>query len=154
MSGWPPGDDCRRGAGTCGGDRRDAVDPVSARPARRERPDACALACNSASADWLRVSWSRLAEDSRRAASGLRALGVGPGDHVALLLDNRSAYECFVATLGMLRRGAALVPLNTRSTAAELAYALGAADCRWLIAGAEAAERVERRGRRCRACGV
>ncbi|MGD9615547.1 MAG: class I adenylate-forming enzyme family protein [Alphaproteobacteria bacterium] len=109
----------------------------------RERPDACALACNSASGDWLRVSWSRLAEDSRRAAAGLRALGVGPGDHVALLLDNRSAYECFVATLGMLRRGAALVPLNTRSTAAELAYALGAAECRWLIAGVEAAERVE-----------
>src|SRR5689334_24329719 len=73
----------------------------------RERPDACALACHSASGDWLRVSWSRLAEDSRRAAAGLGALGVGPGDHVALLLDNRSAYECFVATLGMLRRGAA-----------------------------------------------
>ena len=52
--------------------------------------------------------------------------------------------ECFVATLGLLRRGAALVPLNTHSTEAELAYALNAADCRWLIAGAEAAERVEK----------
>ena len=110
----------------------------------RERPDACALACNSASGDWVRVSWSRLAEDSRRVAAGLRALGIEPGDHVALLLDNRSAYECFVATLGMVRCGAALVPLNTRSTEAELAYALGAADCHWLISGAEAAERVER----------
>src|SRR4051794_30455658 len=71
----------------------------------QQRPDTCALACNSASGDWVRVSWSRLAEDSRRAAAGLRALGVGPGDHVALLLDNRGAYECFVATLGLLRRG-------------------------------------------------
>jgi acyl-CoA synthetase (AMP-forming)/AMP-acid ligase II len=109
----------------------------------RERPDACALACCSASGDWVDVSWSRLAEDSRRAAAGLRAIGVEPGDHVALLLDNRSAYECFVAMLGMMRRGAALVPLNTRSTAAELAHALGAADCRWLISWVEAVERVE-----------
>src|SRR3954469_531972 len=53
----------------------------------QQRPDTCALACNSASGNWLRISWSRLAEDSRRAAAGLRALGVGPGDHVALLLD-------------------------------------------------------------------
>jgi acyl-CoA synthetase (AMP-forming)/AMP-acid ligase II len=90
----------------------------------RERPDACALACCSALGDWVDVSWNRLAEDSRRAAAGLRALGVAPGDHVALLLDNRSAYECFVATLGMMRRGAVLVPLNTRSTAAELATLL------------------------------
>ena len=109
----------------------------------RERPDACALACCSASGDWVDVSWSRLAEDSRRAAAGLRTIGVEPGDHIALLLDNRSAYECFVATLGMVRRGAVLVPLNTRSTAAELAYALKAADCRWLISGGEAVERVE-----------
>jgi acyl-CoA synthetase (AMP-forming)/AMP-acid ligase II len=109
----------------------------------QQRPDACAVVCNSAADGWMRASWSRFADDSRRAAAALHALGVGPGDHVALLLDNRSAYECFVATLGLLRRGAALVPLNTRSTAAELAYVLAASDCRWLIAGAEAADRVE-----------
>ena len=108
----------------------------------RERPDACALACCSAG-DWVDVSWGRLAEDSRCAAAGLRAVGVEPGDHVALLLDNRNAYECFVATLGMMRRGAVLVPLNTRSTTTELGHALKVADCRWLISSVEAIERVE-----------
>jgi acyl-CoA synthetase (AMP-forming)/AMP-acid ligase II len=59
------------------------------------------------------------------------------------LLDNRSAYECFVAYVGVLRRGGVLVPLNTRSTAEEIAYALEVANCRWLIAGTETAKTVE-----------
>jgi acyl-CoA synthetase (AMP-forming)/AMP-acid ligase II len=107
------------------------------------RPDAVALACTSAERGWVRASWARFAEDTRRAAAGFRDLGVAPGDHVAVLLDNRSAYECFVAYLGLLRRGATLVPLNPRGTADELANALEAADCPWLVAAAETAEGVE-----------
>ena len=108
-----------------------------------QRPDAVALACASVGGNWLHVSWARFAEDTRHAAAGFRHLGIDPGDHVAVLLDNRSAYECFVAYIGLLRRGGVLVPLNPRSTAEELAYTLAAADCRWLIAAAETAGSVD-----------
>ncbi len=108
------------------------------------RPRRIALACASAAGGvWRHASWARFAEDTRRAAAGFHDLGIGPGDHVAVLLDNRSTYECFVAYLGLLRRGGVLVPLNPRSTAEELAYVLAAADCRWLIAAAETAGTVE-----------
>ena len=82
-----------------------------------ERPGACAPACNSASGGWLRVSWSRLAEDSRRAAAGLRALGVGPGDHVAIVLDNRAPTNAISACCAAAQRWCRLIraaqPMNS-----------------------------------------
>lgn len=108
-----------------------------------ERPDAIALACASATTGWTRVSWARFAEDTRRVAAGLHELGVKGGDHVAVLLGNQNAYECFIAYGGLLRRGGVLVPLNTRSTVEELTHALEAADCQWLIAGTENVRTVE-----------
>ena len=108
-----------------------------------QRPDAIAFACASVEGLWVRASWARFAEDTRRIQAGFHDLGIGPGDHVAVLLDNRAAYACFAAYIGLLRRGGVLVPLNTRSTVEELAHALVAADCRWLIAASDLAATVE-----------
>ncbi|HXH21116.1 MAG TPA: o-succinylbenzoate--CoA ligase [Dehalococcoidia bacterium] len=100
--------------------------------------------------DWLRqraaASPARTAIVSREgtlsfadldaAASGvagrLRALGVKPGDHVALLAPNSAAFAKVV--FGVMRAGAALVPLNTRLTDAELAWQLADSEPALLVA--------------------
>jgi long-chain acyl-CoA synthetase len=61
-----------------------------------------------------------------RAASGFAALGLKPGDCVALLLRNDFAY--LEASLAAMRIGAYAVPINWHCKADEVGYVL--ADCR------------------------
>jgi len=72
-----------------------------------------------------------LAAASRRVAAGLRGLGIGPGDRVALWLPNVPAWlECFFACA---RLGAIAVSVNTRFRAHEVEDILGRAGCRALV---------------------
>lgn len=63
--------------------------------------------------------------------SRLRAEGVGVGTHVGVLMPNSLAAVAHVFALARL--GAVLVPLNTRLTAAELAWQMERADCALLV---------------------
>jgi long-chain acyl-CoA synthetase len=56
------------------------------------------------------VSHEEIDRQARTAAGALRARGVEPGDRVALMLPNGPAFVA--ATLGALRLGAIVVPLN------------------------------------------
>lgn len=71
------------------------------------------------------TTWASLDERSRRLAGGLRDLGVGEGDRVALLCLNHPQFVEIVLAANHL--GAIAVPLNFRLTPPELAYILG--DC-------------------------
>jgi len=71
------------------------------------------------------LDYRALHERTGRCAGWLAARGVTPGDRVALLLGNRTAYLELV--LAAARLGAIAVPLNARLTAPELARLL--ADC-------------------------
>jgi fatty-acyl-CoA synthase len=81
-------------------------------------------------------SYAELIDASRRAAGRLRALGVGPGDRVGILLRVASL-EYVALALGALRLGAICVPLNARNKSHELAYAAGHAGLRVLLTSAE-----------------
>jgi fatty-acyl-CoA synthase len=83
-------------------------------------PDDPALADAERSLDYR-----ALHERTGRCAAWLAARGVAPGDRVALLLGNRTAYLELVFALARL--GAIAVPLNARLTAPEVARLL--ADC-------------------------
>src|SRR5690606_18471999 len=63
---------------------------------------------------------------SGRAASALAALGVKPGDRVAVQTEKTP--ETLMLFFGALRAGAVYLPLNTAYTAAEVAYFLGDAE--------------------------
>ena len=67
-----------------------------------------------------------------RAAQGFRALGIGEGDTVALLLRNDFAF--FEASLGAAMAGAYPVPLNWHATADEAGYILRDCDAKALVA--------------------
>jgi malonyl-CoA/methylmalonyl-CoA synthetase len=82
-----------------------------------------------------RVAWRQrageLLERSGRWQGRLRALGVGPGDRVAL--DLPRGPDLVAAHLAALAAGAALVPLNPALSAAERARVLERADVRALL---------------------
>lgn len=69
------------------------------------------------------TSYRELGDRVARAAEGLRRLGVGPGDRVAIMLPNCPHHV--VAFYAALRLGATVVEHNPLYTAEELAFQLG-----------------------------
>ncbi len=60
------------------------------------------------------LSWSQTAERVSALARGLAGLGIGSGDRVALVLENRP--EWLIAELAIMARGAIAVPAFTTNT--------------------------------------
>jgi fatty-acyl-CoA synthase len=77
------------------------------------------------------VSFSALADESRRVAHGLRRLGVQPGDRVALWLPNVAAWLATFFACAQL--GAIAVSVNTRFRSHELADILRRSRSRVLL---------------------
>jgi len=95
-------------------------------------PDAVAL-----EDDCRRVTWGELEERTNAFGHGLEALGVKPGDHVALVASNR--VEFVEALLGGMRAGMVVTPVKTSWTAAEIEYVLRDAGSRVVVTDVEAA---------------
>ncbi|HEY4593389.1 MAG TPA: amino acid adenylation domain-containing protein, partial [Thermoanaerobaculia bacterium] len=74
----------------------------------------------AAGAPGNRLTYGELEARANRLARRLQARGVGPGDRVALLLE-RSA-ELVVAVLGVLKAGAAYVPIDPAYPAERVAF--------------------------------
>ena len=117
------------------------------RAARRD-PDHLALVCDTA-----RLTWRELDERVDRAAAALAALGLAPGDRVALQLGNTLDFPVLYA--GALRAGLVAVPANTGYTGPELAYLLADSGARALVTSSvqaiSSADRAARRLERARA---
>jgi len=79
-----------------------------------------------------RRSLAAINDRAARAAAGLRALGVGEGDAVALHL--RNDFELFEASLAAGRLGAYATPVNWHFTADEAGYILRDSGARALVA--------------------
>ncbi|MGQ0631863.1 MAG: class I adenylate-forming enzyme family protein [Sporichthyaceae bacterium] len=73
-----------------------------------------------------RLSWSELLTGTERVAAALRRDGVGPGDRVAVLLDNRA--EWLQVTFACAALGAITCPINTWVKARDLEFLLGHAN--------------------------
>ncbi len=89
-------------------------------------PEAAAVVCGGA-----RVSYRELEERSNRLAHALRARGVGREDRVAILLPrSERVYE---AMLGVLKAGAAYVPIDPATPAERVAFILEDSGAKALI---------------------
>jgi fatty-acyl-CoA synthase len=77
------------------------------------------------------LSFAQLADESRRVASGLRKLGIGQGDRVALWLPNVPAW--LAAFFACAQLGAIAVSVNTRFRSHELADILQRSGARVLF---------------------
>ena len=78
-----------------------------------------------------RLSFAQMAIRVRAFGRGLMDLGVGPGDRVALWMDDR--VEWLVARWAVPAIGAVLVPVNTRFRDQDVAYVLGQSECSTMI---------------------
>jgi fatty-acyl-CoA synthase len=78
-----------------------------------------------------RWTFAEVAAGVDRAARGLLALGIEPGDKVALWMLNRP--EWIEIAFAVMRIGAVLVPINTRLRTDDVAYILDQSDSTTLI---------------------
>jgi long-chain acyl-CoA synthetase len=77
------------------------------------------------------LSWSEAAEAVTRLARGLAALGVDPGDRVALVAENRP--EWVIADLAIMAAGAVTVPAYVTNTVEDHRHILGNSGARAAI---------------------
>jgi long-chain acyl-CoA synthetase len=77
------------------------------------------------------TTFGTLLERSRRVAGALRSLGVGPGDHIAVMLPNHRSF--FEVTMGALESGVIVVPVNAHLAAEEVAHVLADSDAKTFI---------------------
>ena len=78
------------------------------------------------------LTYGQLDSQAARVAAGLAALGIAPGDRVALSCTNLPFFP--LAYFGILKAGAVVVPLNVLLKPREIAYHLRDSDARALIA--------------------
>jgi acyl-CoA synthetase (AMP-forming)/AMP-acid ligase II len=100
------------------------LDPAGLHPAAHAatNPDGLALVMSESGET---RTYRLLDEASTRLALVLRDRGLWPGDHLAVLLDNESAF--FEVAWAALRSGLYVTPINWHLTAAEAGYIV--ADC-------------------------
>ncbi len=96
-----------------------------------QRPRARALSFPQAHQAFTFSQWH---DEAVRVAHALRAVGVAPGEHVALLAENRIEWPVVQAAVALC--GAVLVPVNTHFERDELCYVLGHCQTRVLFLSA------------------
>jgi long-chain acyl-CoA synthetase len=90
-------------------------------------PDRVAVTCAG-----RHITYGELNAAAAQVAGGLSSLGIGPGDHVALSCPNITWFP--IAYFGILKTGAAVVPLNVLLKPREIAYHLKDSNAVALIA--------------------
>ena len=94
-----------------------------------DHPDVVALRTRD---DGVVLTWSQVVERANALAGGLRTLGVGRGDCVALMLSNRPEFH--LADLAAVTLGATPFSIYTTYPAAEIEYLLTDSGARVVIA--------------------
>ena len=92
----------------------------------RRKPEAQAIVCGQ-----NRMTYGELDALANRIAGGLAAFGIRRGDHVALLCPNLPQFPAVY--FGILKTGAAVVPLNVLLKPREIAYHLRDSDAKLLF---------------------
>ncbi|HEY4344392.1 MAG TPA: long-chain-acyl-CoA synthetase [Parvibaculum sp.] len=85
-----------------------------------------------------KISYREFNEAANRYARWAKAQGIGRGDVVALMMENRPEY--LIAWLGVLKAGGAAALINTNLVKAPLAHSLNISGAQHLILGSELAE--------------
>jgi fatty-acyl-CoA synthase len=81
-----------------------------------------------------RWTFAALSDEVDRVARGLLALGIAPGEKVALWMVNRPAW--ITTAFAVMKVGAVLVPINTRFRSEDAAYVVEQSDAAVLILAA------------------
>lgn len=82
------------------------------------------------------IRWNSYRRQADQASTGLIQLGIGVGDRVAILSENRS--EWLIADHAVLSAGAADVPLHAPLSAKQVEYQVGHSEARGIIVSGQA----------------
>jgi acyl-CoA synthetase (AMP-forming)/AMP-acid ligase II len=93
------------------------------------------------------TTFAELDRRSRQIAQLLAGHGLGPGDHVAVLMDNRPEY--LEVLWGCQRRGIYTTPVNWHLTEGEAAYVVNDCEARVLFTSAAVGDLAERVAAQC-----
>jgi fatty-acyl-CoA synthase len=88
-----------------------------------------------------RLTYGDLEDRAFAAARALRALGVGPGSHVGVLMSNCPEYVELLFGISLL--GAVMVPINARFAPRELGYVVDNGDLEVLVTSDVVVDRVD-----------
>jgi long-chain acyl-CoA synthetase len=80
---------------------------------------------------WQPLTWREVADKARALAHGLRALGVGKGDRVALVSENRP--EWLIADMAIMAAGAITVPAYITNTVSDHLHILSDSGAKCVI---------------------
>jgi long-chain acyl-CoA synthetase len=84
---------------------------------------------------WESVSWSEAARQVAAFADSLKRIGIGPGDRVMLVSENRP--EWLIADLGIMAAGAITVPAYTTNTTRDHTHILGNSGAKAVIVSSQ-----------------
>jgi acyl-CoA synthetase (AMP-forming)/AMP-acid ligase II len=84
---------------------------------------------------WGSITYAEMARRSRAMAAGLDALGIAPGERVAMVSHNSA--RLLTAFFGVSGSGRVLVPINFRLSAGEVEYIVGHSGARVLMVDAD-----------------
>jgi acyl-CoA synthetase (AMP-forming)/AMP-acid ligase II len=87
------------------------------------------------------LTWRQFDKETARAANGMAALGLNPGDRAAVLMDN--SLEMVVLLFGILRFGGVAVPLNVSVSDDAVARMMEDADTRAVFASGRHCRRID-----------
>ncbi len=94
---------------------------------------------------WRSLTWAEVARAAAGLAATLRARGIGPGDRVLIVAENRPEFA--VAELAVMAIQAVSVPTYTTNTVADHAHVLADSGARAaIVSGGKLAERVREAG--------
>ena len=107
----------------------------AARPGSHIRGKSRPCGANAAT-QWTALTYADLGRQVAQLAGGLLALGIAPGDRVALVAENRP--EWIVADYAIMAAGAITVPAYTTNTVADHRHVFGNAGVKAVIASTRA----------------
>ncbi|HXY98121.1 MAG TPA: AMP-binding protein [Steroidobacteraceae bacterium] len=87
-----------------------------------------------------RLTWAEFERDTARIANGIAALGLEPGERIAILMDN--SLEMALTIFGILRSGCVAVPLNVSVTDAAVGAMIEDARARAVFASGSHCARI------------
>jgi long-chain acyl-CoA synthetase len=97
------------------------------------RPDAAALSWREGPDGWMSLSWREYRDRVAEVAMGLRSLGVGRGDFVAIMARNEP--EHLLGDLGVVHAGATAVSIYNTLAPEQIAYIAGHCEAKVAIVG-------------------
>ncbi len=100
-----------------------------------DEPDRPALHVKQ-SGSFASVTWGELARDVRRTAAALRRLGVGPGERVVHVSENR--YEWIVTDLAVLMTRGVHVAIHATLSGPQIAYQINDCEPRVIVVSTQA----------------